>query len=83
MHVLNAEMLERPLRRAAFRNLWRIGEPYHPKPIHALELPPGGGGVMGFPPWAKAQAAWTSASLRAHGIVQRLGIAVANSFAIL
>ncbi len=71
MHVLNAEMLERPMRRAAFRDLWRIGEPYHPEPIHALELRPGGGASMGFPPFAKAQAPWTTASL-----TQAIGLAV-------
>ncbi len=74
MHLLNAEMLERPMRRAEFRKLWRIGEPYHPDPVHALELPPGGGGLMGFPPFAAAEAAWTTASL-----TQAIGQAVLGS----
>lgn len=61
--LLNAEMLERPLRRAAFRQLWRIGEPYHPEPVHALELRPAGPGWSGgFPPFARA-AAWTADTL--------------------
>jgi hypothetical protein len=61
--VLNAEMLQRPIRRAAFRQLWRIGEPYHPEPIHALELRPSGPGWRGgFPPVVRA-AAWTTDTL--------------------
>jgi superfamily II DNA or RNA helicase len=61
--LLNAEMLQRPLRRTSFRPLWRIGQPYHPEPIHALELRPSGPGWSGgFPPWAGA-AAWTTNTL--------------------
>ena len=63
MHVLNAEMLERPRRRAAFRELWQIGEPYHPEPTHSLELLPAGGLAGGFPPFGRATAAWTTRSL--------------------
>jgi hypothetical protein len=63
MALLNAEMLERPLRRAAFRDLWRIGEPYHAQPIHAVEA--GGGGGGGFPPFPGAASPWSGESLAA------------------
>jgi hypothetical protein len=54
MPLLNAEMLERPQRRAAFRKLWRIDEPFHATPIHAVESSGGGGG--GFPPFPHAKS---------------------------
>jgi hypothetical protein len=62
MTVLNAEMLERPRRRAAFRELWRVGEPYRAAPIHAVELQGGGGG---FPPFPHAKSPWSGESLAA------------------
>jgi hypothetical protein len=64
--VLNAEMLSRPARRDEFRRLWRIGEPYVPTPIRAVEargLGEGAGG--GFPPFASLNAPWNAASLAA------------------
>lgn len=64
LHVLNADMLDRVNRRAEFRSLWRIGQPYHPDPIHTLELHSVGekaGG--GFPPFKQIRQAWTGASL--------------------
>lgn len=64
MGVLNAEMLERPFRRTAFRQLWRIGEPYHPEPIHALEAHNGGQGG-GFPPFPWGKTPWSDSSLTA------------------
>ncbi len=64
MAVLNAEMLERPKRRPAFRNLWRIGQPYHSAPIHAVESQIGGGGGD-FPPFPGAKSPWTGESLAA------------------
>lgn len=64
MGVLNAEMLERPQRRAAFREQWRIGQPFHPEPVHAVEAR-GGGGAGGFPPFAGAGSAWSTESLTA------------------
>lgn len=63
MNVLNAEMLKRTGRRAEFRELWRIGEPYRPDPVHALELLPGGGGFCAPPPYAKPVADWNPQSL--------------------
>jgi superfamily II DNA or RNA helicase len=61
MALLNAEMLERPMRRAEFRKLWKIGQPYRGAPIHAVESKGGGGG--GFPPFPGAKAPWSDASL--------------------
>lgn len=61
MALLNAEMLERPFRRAVFRQLWRIGEPFHREPIHAVEARLGGGG--GFPPFAGVKLSWNERSL--------------------
>ena len=78
MAVLNAEMLERPRRRSEFRALWRIGEPYHPEPIHAVEALGGGGG--GFPPFPGAASPWNGASLAAavgaavHGALREAGL---------
>ena len=63
MSVLNAEMLERAKRRVEFRKLWRIGQPYRPDPVHALELLPGGGGAVSPPPFGTPVADWNSQSL--------------------
>jgi len=64
MGPLNTDMLERAGRRADFRSLWRIGEPYHPEPIHALETRTlAGGGGSGFPPFAGASDPWSSETL--------------------
>ena len=56
-------MIERTGHRSAFRGLWRIGEPYSPEPIHALEARPLGGGGAGFPPFALSTDPWTGSSL--------------------
>ncbi len=64
LHVLNDDMIDRVTRRAEFRELWRIGEPYHPDPIHTLEIHDVGekaGG--GFPPFKQSKQAWTGSSL--------------------
>jgi len=63
--VLNAEMLRRPERRAQFRALWKIGQPYHPEPVRALEVkdPSAGGG--GFPPFSRSEEPWSGSSLAA------------------
>jgi hypothetical protein len=61
--AVNDTMLARVRRRMEFRKLWRIGEPYHPEPIHALELRPGGGGGGGFPPFGNAAEPWSARSL--------------------
>jgi len=61
--LLNAEMLKRVPNRAASRALWRIGHPYQPEPVHALEIGPSGGGGGGFPPFAGRRDPWTHHSL--------------------
>ena len=64
LHVLNDDMIDRVTRRAEFRKLWRIGQPYHPDPIHTLEIHDVGekaGG--GFPPFKQSKQAWTGSSL--------------------
>lgn len=72
MSVLNAEMLNRPTRRAEFLELWRIGEPYNPDPISAVELLPGGTGIVDVPfPYAKPAADWNP-----HSLTQAIGRAV-------
>lgn len=60
--ALNAEMLQRVNRRAEFRKLWRIGEPYHAEPVKTLEVR-GGGGGGGFPPFPGAKGPWNARSL--------------------
>ncbi|MCK6470715.1 MAG: DEAD/DEAH box helicase family protein [Planctomycetes bacterium] len=65
MQVLNDEMLARTARRDHVRGLWRIGEPYKPEPVHAVELKDlkekrGGGG---FPPFARSAEPWSARSL--------------------
>lgn len=61
MAILNADMLARVDQRAHYRGLWKIGEPYHPEPIKAVEVK-GGGGACGFPPFPKS-VEWTDGSL--------------------
>lgn len=74
--VLNAEMLQRAGRRAEFRALWRIGQPYRPEPIRALEVRGvGEGGGGGFPPFARSKAPWSGTSLAAavgHAVLAAL-----------
>jgi len=62
--VLNAEMLSRAGRREEFRALWRIGEPFNPKPVLAIEVSNAGhesGG--GFPPFSGSKQPWSGSSL--------------------
>lgn len=61
--MLNTDMLERVLKRADYRVLWRIGEPYHPEPVHALEIGRSGSGGGDFPPFAGSHDPWTHHSL--------------------
>jgi hypothetical protein len=59
----NAEMLARVPQRAAYRTLWRIGAPYHPEPVHALEIGRSAGGGGAFPPFAGRRDPWSHYSL--------------------
>jgi hypothetical protein len=62
--MLNADMLDRVPQCGAYRSRWRIGDPYHPEPVHALELGRSSGGGGGhFPPFAGYREAWTHHSL--------------------
>jgi hypothetical protein len=74
--MLNADMLERVPKRADYRTLWRIGEPYHPEPVHALEIGrSGGGGGGAFPPFSGSRDPWTQHSLSlsiGHAVLEAL-----------
>ena len=63
--ALNADMLSRAQKRAEFRDLWRIGQPYHPEPIHALETRAlqGSEARQEFPPFARNREPWSAESL--------------------
>ena len=60
MVELNRDMLERVDQRAHFRDLWKIGEPYHPEPVSTVEIKARGG--LGFPAMARSQE-WTEGTL--------------------
>jgi len=62
--VLNSDMLARVSRRDEARQLWKIGESYHPEPVKTLEVKPGGPG-RGFPPFPGNTDPWSSGSLTA------------------
>ena len=85
--MLNADMLERVPKRAEYRSRWRIGDPYHPEPVHALEVGPSGSGHGGFPPFAGSRDPWTHHSLSlaiGHAVLEALQDAkqVAHRFEI-
>lgn len=61
-NILNADMLERTGRRDEARSKWRIGHPYSPEPIRALETNSLGGGG-GFPPFGRSRQPWNDSSL--------------------
>ncbi len=61
-NILNADMLERVGRRDDARSQWRIGHPYSPEPIRALETNSLGGGG-GFPPFGRSRQPWNDSSL--------------------
>ncbi|MFK8110889.1 MAG: DEAD/DEAH box helicase [Rubripirellula sp.] len=69
--ALNADMLARASRRAEVYKQWRIGQPYSPDPIRAIEV--GGRAASarsGFPPFKGAKNPWSENSLaRAVGEV--------------
>ena len=62
--VLNAEMLGRTARREEFRKLWRIGQPFNPEPVQAVEIRnPGHQSGGGFPPFTRSKQPWSGSSL--------------------
>ncbi|QNN23392.1 DEAD/DEAH box helicase family protein [Planctomycetales bacterium ZRK34] len=63
MAALNDEMLARAQRRSACYDLWRIGEPYDPTPVRAVELKVGADGFGGFPPFAGRREEWSDQAL--------------------
>ena len=63
MALLNEAMLARPARRAHFRALWRIGEPFHAEAIHTLEIAPPTQAAMAPPPYGIPVVEWSSESL--------------------
>ena len=71
---LNRDMLERVGQRPHFRSLWKIGEPYHPEPIQAVEKKAGGG--MGFKALSLLSQEWTDGTL-----TQAIGRAVIGGLA--
>ena len=74
MVELNRDMLGRVEQRPHFRSLWKIGEPYHPEPILAVEKKYGGG--MGFKPMSPLSQEWTEGTL-----TQAIGRAVIGGLA--
>jgi len=73
MSVINDEMLARSKRRTHVRDLWKIGEPFNARAIHAVEIKLPGGMVGGFPPFGKGQA-WNDTTL-----TNAIGLAVLAS----
>lgn len=63
LSALNADMLQRSSRRAAARELWKIGQPYSGKPIRAVEVRPSTGEPNMMPPFANYKSPWSSRSL--------------------
>ncbi|MBC8325259.1 MAG: DEAD/DEAH box helicase family protein [Verrucomicrobia subdivision 3 bacterium] len=74
MVELNRDMLERVDQRPHFRSLWKIGEPYHPEPILAVEKKYGGG--LGFKALSPLSQEWTEGTL-----TQAIGRAVIGGLA--
>ena len=74
MVELNRDMLERVEQRPHFRSLWKIGEPYHPEPIQAVEKKAQAG--RGFKPMSLLSQEWTEGTL-----TQAIGRAVIGGLA--
>ena len=74
MVELNRDMLERVDQRPHFRSLWKIGEPYHPEPIQAVEKKAQAG--RGFKPMSLLSQEWTEGTL-----TQAIGRAVIGGLA--
>jgi len=62
VNILNEDMLARSGHRKEMRKLWKIGEPYHPEPVSTAEVCLGVTGG-GFPPFGRAQEAWSNRAL--------------------
>ncbi|MBT5379888.1 MAG: DEAD/DEAH box helicase family protein [Opitutae bacterium] len=60
---LNRDMLKRVSQREHFRILWKIGQPYHPEPIKAVEIKGKKGMGRGFPPMRSMGSEWTEGTL--------------------
>jgi hypothetical protein len=62
---LNRDMLDRVGLRSQFYDLWKIGKPYHPEPIKAVEIKASSKGKArgGFPPGRMGDPEWTETTL--------------------
>jgi hypothetical protein len=62
---LNRDMLDRVGLRSQFYELWKIGKPYHPEPIKAVEIKSSrkGSDRGGFPPGRMGDPEWTETTL--------------------
>ena len=62
--TINEEMISRTWKRTEARQLWRIGEPFDPEPVTALEFDfSKNSNVNGFPPFPKHTLVWSPESL--------------------
>ena len=61
---LNSDMLKRVGERSHFYGLWKVGLPYHPEPIKAVEIKAAkAGNNEGFPPGRPGSVGWTKTTL--------------------
>ena len=64
MVSLNRDMLKRVGERSHFYGLWKVGLPYHPEPIKAVEIKAAkAGNNEGFPPGRPGSVGWTKTTL--------------------
>ena len=64
MVSLNRDMLKRVGERSHFYGLWKVGMPYHPEPIKAVEIKAAKpGSKEGFPPGRPGSVQWTKTTL--------------------
>jgi hypothetical protein len=71
--ALNADMLQRAAHRAEVRELWKIGEPYHPEPVRTLEVQTTGM-AGGFPPFGRFSEPWSD-----HSLTLAIGAAILDA----